>query len=162
MPKATLPNGITLEYEVIGADEPVIVLIMGLHAQLLVWDDRFCEALAARGFRVLRFDNRDAGLSSRVPDAPPGELAYTMDDMATDVAALLDALHIDAAHVVGMSMGGIIAQLVAINHPGRVLSLCSISSSCGPDVGRPRPGAFSAMLGDPPSTRTRRWTARSA
>ncbi|MGO9417887.1 alpha/beta fold hydrolase [Roseiarcus sp.] len=140
-------NGITIEYEEIGPpDAPVILLIMGLGMQLIAWPQPFCEGLAARGFRVVRFDNRDAGLSTRMP--PVGALAstammaraflglpvrspYTLDDMARDTVGLMDALGIGQAHVVGASMGGMIAQIVAIEHPERVKSLTSIMSTSG-------------------------------
>ena len=140
-------NGIDIEYEDTGLrDAPVILLIMGLGMQLVAWPNSFCEGLTARGFRVVRFDNRDAGLSSRMPSA--GKLAtrammaraflglpvrppYTLDDMAADTIGLLDALAIPNAHVVGASMGGMIAQLVAIEHPERVKSLTSIMSTSG-------------------------------
>ncbi len=140
-------NGIDIEYEDTGLrDAPVILLIMGLGMQLVAWPNSFCEGLAARGFRVVRFDNRDAGLSSRMPSA--GRLAtrammaraflglpvrppYTLDDMAADTIGLLDALAIPNAHVVGASMGGMIAQRVAIEHPERVKSLTSIMSTSG-------------------------------
>ncbi len=140
-------NGIDIEYEDTGLrDAPVILLIMGLGMQLVAWPNSFCEGLTARGFRVVRFDNRDAGLSSRMPSA--GRLAtrammaraflglpvrppYTLDDMAADTIGLLDALAIPNAHVVGASMGGMIAQLVAIEHPERVKSLTSIMSTSG-------------------------------
>jgi pimeloyl-ACP methyl ester carboxylesterase len=140
-------NGITIEYEEIGPpDAPAILLIMGLGMQLIAWPQPFCEGLAARGFRVVRFDNRDAGLSTRMP--PVGALAstammaraflglpvrspYTLDDMARDTVGLMDALGIGQAHVVGASMGGMIAQIVAIEHPERVKSLTSIMSTSG-------------------------------
>ncbi len=151
---AVQANGITIEYEQIGPpDAPVILLIMGLGMQLIAWPESFCEGLAARGFRVVRFDNRDAGLSTRMPSA--GSLAtkvmmaralfglrvkppYTLDDMARDTVGLMDALGIDQAHVVGASMGGMIAQIVAVEHPERVKSLTSIMSTSG-DRGLPGP-----------------------
>jgi pimeloyl-ACP methyl ester carboxylesterase len=140
-------NGITIEYEEMGPpDAPVILLIMGLGMQLIAWPEPFCEGLAARGFRIVRFDNRDAGLSTRMPSA--GSLAstammaraflglpirppYTLDDMARDTVGLMDALGIGQAHVVGASMGGMIAQIIAIEHPERVKSLTSIMSTSG-------------------------------
>ena len=140
-------NGITIEYEEMGPpDAPVILLVMGLGMQLIAWPEPFCGGLAARGFRVVRFDNRDAGLSTRMPSA--GSLAtsammaraflglpvrppYTLNDMARDTVGLMDALGIDHAHVVGASMGGMIAQIVAIEHPERVKSLTSIMSTSG-------------------------------
>ncbi|HEY6524730.1 MAG TPA: alpha/beta hydrolase [Solirubrobacteraceae bacterium] len=139
-------------YETFGdASAPPVLLIMGLASQMLLWDDQFCQQLASRGFRVIRFDNRDIGRSSQLRGAKiptrwqllrrsAGGAAYTLEDMAADCVGLLDALEIRAAHIVGASMGGMIAQLVAINHPDRVLSLVSIMSTTGnPKVGKPRP-----------------------
>ncbi len=121
-----MANGISIEYETFG--EPTgwpLLLISGFRSQLLGMDQGFCEALARRGFYVIRFDNRDVGLSSRV------EEPYGVDDMAADAVGLLDFLGIPAAHVGGFSMGGMIAQVVAINNPARVLSLTSMASSLG-------------------------------
>lgn len=144
---AVQANGIAIEYEDTGPrDAPVILLIMGLGMQLVAWPNSFCEGLAARGFRVVRFDNRDAGLSSRMPSV--GRLAtrtmmmraffglpvrspYTLDDMAADTVGLLDALAISKAHVVGASMGGMIAQIVAADYPERVKSMVSLMSTSG-------------------------------
>src|SRR5438094_584314 len=113
MPRAT-SNGIEIEYETFGAlAAPPLLLIAGLGSQMLSWDDDFCALLASRSFRVIRYDNRDSGLSTWVEDA------YTLDDMADDAAGLLDALGIAAAHVVGASMGGFIAQLLTLDHRGR-------------------------------------------
>lgn len=141
MPRAAV-NDIELEYETFGAPaDPTVLLITGWGAQLLFWDEAFCAQLADRGFHVIRFDNRDVGLSTKltefgVPDvgavragseAPP----YTLDDMAADGVGLLDALGIDAAHVVGISMGGEIGQVMGLNHPDRVISLVSMMSSIG-------------------------------
>lgn len=138
-------NGIEIEYEIIGDGTPLL-LIMGVGAQLIFWPDEFCKRLADRGFRVIRFDNRDAGLSTklhgkRVPNIGtmivrallglPIDAPYTLLDMADDSAALLDALDIERAHVVGASMGGMIAQTLAITHPHRLLSLSSIMSHTG-------------------------------
>jgi pimeloyl-ACP methyl ester carboxylesterase len=153
-------------YETFGDDgAPPLLLVMGLGSQMLLWDARFCEELAGRGFRVIRFDNRDVGRSSILRDAPvpsrwqlalrhPSGAAYTLESMADDAEALLDQLGIAAAHVVGVSMGGMIAQLVAIRHPDRVLSLVSIMSSTGNRrVGRPDPRLALRMLR--PAARTR-------
>lgn len=145
MPQAKA-NGITLEYDVTGeAGEPVL-LIMGLGAQMTRWPQPFLEKLAARGLKVIRFDNRDVGLSEKIEAAGlpnlPGilqqimqgqkpDVAYTLSDMARDAVGLLDALGIDRAHVVGASLGGMVAQLVAADHPERVLSLTSIMSTTG-------------------------------
>jgi pimeloyl-ACP methyl ester carboxylesterase len=146
MPHVTA-NGIDLEYEFLGNPEhPPLVLIMGLGMHMLGWPDGFCHALAAHNFCVLRFDNRDVGLSTRidragVPNVPlefikyqlrlPLKAAYTIGDMARDTAALLDQLHIPKAHVVGASMGGMIAQNLAAHFPHKVASLTSIMSSTG-------------------------------
>jgi pimeloyl-ACP methyl ester carboxylesterase len=122
--------------------DPAVLLIMGLATQMLGWHEDFCDALAARGFHVVRFDNRDIGRSSRLSHLPPPTLRqllrrdstaarYTLDDMADDAAGLLDHLEIERAHVVGASMGGMIAQTVAIRHPDRVDSLASIMSNTG-------------------------------
>ena len=139
-------NGLTIEYEEHGdpSDEPLL-LVMGLGTQLLGWPLGFVERLVGRGFRVIRFDNRDIGLSTKI-DAPPptvrqivlsvvsprfAKAAYTLSDMADDAAGLLDHLGIERAHVVGASMGGMIAQTLAIEHPHRVASLTSIMSNTG-------------------------------
>jgi pimeloyl-ACP methyl ester carboxylesterase len=155
-------NGIELEYEVMGEGEP-LVLIMGIGSQLVMWPDDFCKGLVDLGFQVIRFDNRDVGLSSKITGGPrvnvplviagalagrPMEAAYTLVDMADDVAGLLDGLGIDQAHVVGCSLGGMIAQCFAIAHPNRLRSLTSIMSSAG---GRramfSKPSAVLALLG---------------
>jgi pimeloyl-ACP methyl ester carboxylesterase len=139
-------NGICLEYEEFGSqDASPLLLIMGLGAQMVMYEDELCRQLAGRDFRVIRFDNRDIGLSTKFHDkcADPAPLLldlvqgktvdapYSLDDMADDAAALLQALGIPAAHVVGASMGGMIAQLLAIRHPQRVLTLTSIMSTTG-------------------------------
>lgn len=166
MEHAKVATGVELCYELLGdPGDPVVVLIAGLGRQLIGWDDAFCELLVAQGFRVLRFDNRDAGLSTQFEDGPPFDLAaarrggsaavaYTLDDMADDTVALLDVLHIERGHMVGTSMGGMIAQTVAIRHPSRVQSLCSIMSTTGADdVGRPKPEAMAAITDRPPAQR---------
>jgi pimeloyl-ACP methyl ester carboxylesterase len=139
-------NGITIEYAETGSrDAPVILLIMGLGMQLIAWPQSFCDGLAARGFRVISFDNRDAGHSTPVPAGSlaiaakmagavfglPVRPPYTLADMARDALGLVDALGIGRAHVVGASMGGMIAQILAIEHPERVKSLTSIMSTTG-------------------------------
>src|SRR3712207_5042398 len=137
-------------YETYGAaSAPPVLLVMGLGTQMIGWPADFCERIAERGFHVIRFDNRDVGRSTRfdhVPPPGPRELvtrriakpAYSLADMADDAAGLLDALGIDSAHVVGASMGGMIGQILAINHPERVRSFVSIMSTTGSRfVGQP-------------------------
>jgi pimeloyl-ACP methyl ester carboxylesterase len=143
-------NGIELEYESIGDPrDPTLLLIMGFSVQMIAWDDELCRLLAERGFRVVRFDNRDVGLSSKIKGG-----AYTLDDMAGDARGLLEWLGVSNAHVVGASMGGMIAQLLAIHWPARVRSLCSIMSTTGdPMVGQPTPQSFGALMRAPPTTR---------
>ena len=155
MPRATA-NGIELEYQVFGDEQdPALLLIAGLGAQMLSWDDDFCRLLAAQGFRVIRFDNRDVGHSTWMDDDGAGE--YSLDDMAADAAALLDALGISAAHVVGASMGGFIAQLVALNHPAKVLTLTSIMSGPnGADQVRPTEDGTAVLMVPAPDTREER------
>ena len=161
MPRARA-NGIELEYETFGAQgAPAVLLISGLGSQMISWRDEFCTQLAARGFQVIRFDNRDSGLSTWMEDAGPADLsaalngspqpAYQLDDLASDAVALLDALGIRAANIVGASMGGYIAQLVAINHPDHVLSLISIMSGPGPGESIPPAPEGAAVLIVPPA-----------
>jgi pimeloyl-ACP methyl ester carboxylesterase len=152
-------NGLDLHYETLGDPaDPALLLVMGLGAQLIDWPAGFCELLAARGFRVIVFDNRDAGLSTALdhlgtPDLPaiiagdPGTVPYLLADLADDAAALLTAIGIDRAHVVGASMGGMIAQQLTIDHPDKVASLCSIMSTTGNRrVGRPTPEAAAVLM----------------
>ena len=160
-------NGISITYDSFGSDQaPPVLLIMGLGAQMTRWRPEFCEALAARGFRVIRFDNRDAGLSTHLVEAGVPDLAavaaamqkgekpdvpYTLSDMAADAVGLLDALGIARAHIVGASMGGMIAQLVAADHPGHTLSLTSIMSTTGnPSLPRATPEAMAVLTNRPP------------
>jgi pimeloyl-ACP methyl ester carboxylesterase len=159
-------NGIELEYETFGdPSNPAILLVMGLGIQLLGWHEVFCNMLAERGYFVIRYDNRDVGLSSKIEGGPEPDImrllagdyssaSYTLDDMANDAAGLLDALDIDRAHVVGVSMGGMIGQTLAIKHPERVLSLTSIMSTTGdPAVGQPRQDVMMALVTPAPETR---------
>ncbi len=144
-----MANGINIEYQTFGDDDaPAFVLICGWGAQMLFWPEDFCRKLASHGFMVIRFDNRDTGLSTKfenrgVPHVPSVRSkglrpAYTLDDMAADTVGLLDALGVSAAHVAGVSIGGYIAQLMAINHPERVLSLVSMMSGLsGEDLVEP-------------------------
>jgi len=151
MPRVSA-NGIEIEYETFGDPKAQpMLLIGGLGSQLLSWDEDFCALLAGHGFHVIRFDNRDSGLSTWVDDA------YTLDDMAADAAGLLDALGIPAAHVVGASMGGFIAQLVALNHPDRVLTLTSIMSGPnGDDQVQPTTQGSGVLMAPAPDTREER------
>jgi pimeloyl-ACP methyl ester carboxylesterase len=163
-------NGIDLDHETMGdPSDPALLLVMGLGAQLISWDDEFCAALVDRGFHVIRYDNRDVGLSTKVEvpddlDVPtalmsamggePVGAPYLLADMAADALGLLDGLGIERAHVVGASMGGMIAQSIALAAPERVLSLTSIMSTTGDaDVGAPSPEVLSVLLTPPPTDR---------
>jgi pimeloyl-ACP methyl ester carboxylesterase len=158
-------NGIELCYQEMGdPDGEPLLLVMGLATQMIAWDEEFCGMLAERGFRVVRFDNRDIGRSTRIRDGRVpnvlgltigrGEPAYRLRDMAADAAGLMDNLGIDSAHVAGASMGGMIAQTLAIEHPGRVRSLVSIMSTTGSRrVGHPSYRTFGLLLGDRPRER---------
>ncbi len=173
-------NGIDIEYESIGRDgDPAILLINGFSTQLVGWPDSLFRGLAAEGFRVVRFDNRDIGKSTHLAELGVPDLGamiatrnaggwptapYALDDMAADAAGLLDALGINRAHVAGSSMGGMIAQLVALNHPEKAKSLVSIFSTTGrPDLPPGKPGAFKAIMTPPASfgrkDRIARWIA---
>jgi len=158
-------NGVELCYQEMGdADGEPLVLIMGLATQMIAWDEEFCGMLAERGFRVVRFDNRDIGRSTKVRSkAVPnvldllvgrGQPEYRLRDMADDTVGLMDHLGIEAAHLVGASMGGMIAQCTAIGHPDRVRSLASIMSTTGSRrVGHPSYKTFGLLLGKPPRER---------
>jgi pimeloyl-ACP methyl ester carboxylesterase len=169
-PRTARANGIDICYEIFGEpDAEPMMLIMGLGAQMVLWDDEFCERLAARGFRVIRFDNRDIGQSSqlsggkrlgafellklrflKIPVAAP----YKLRDMAEDTIALMDVLGIRSAHMVGASMGGMIAQEIAIIFPERVRSLTSIMSTTGnPKIPPPTREAAAMLMAPPPKTR---------
>jgi pimeloyl-ACP methyl ester carboxylesterase len=127
-------NGIEICYETYGSkDDPALVLINGLGSQQIRWPEGFKQALVDQGFRVITFDNRDTGLTTKFDDATESP-AYTIDDMADDVAALLDHLGIASAHIVGQSMGGMIGQVLALRHTPRVLSLASVMSATGDDA----------------------------
>jgi len=166
--RAHVSDGIELAYQEFGTRCAVpLLLVMGLGGSMVAWDDEFCAALAARGFRVIRFDNRDCGCSTRlddrgVPDMAgmfgqlaagmPVQAPYLLSDMADDAVGLLDALQIDRAHVVGVSMGGMIAQEMAIRHPRRVSTLTSIMSSTGrPGLPSARPEAMAALMTPTPT-----------
>jgi pimeloyl-ACP methyl ester carboxylesterase len=159
-------NGIEIEYDSFGSPtDPALLLIMGLSMQLTGWEPELCERIADRGFHVIRFDNRDAGLSTHFDAAPvpnlgavlsgdASDVRYLLADMADDAAGLLEALDIDAAHVVGASMGGMIVQELLLRHPERLLTACSIMSTTGdPDVGHPSPEAAAALMTPAASTR---------
>ncbi len=167
-PQMARTNGIQLCYEIFGADdaEPML-LIMGLGAQMIHWDDDFCRELAGRGFRVIRFDNRDIGQSTKMTGGKklsplellklrflkiPVEAPYKLSDMAKDVIGLMDTLGIPSAHIVGASMGGMIAQEIAITYPQRVKTLTSIMSTTGNPKVPPPTREASAMLMAPPVT----------
>jgi pimeloyl-ACP methyl ester carboxylesterase len=165
MPRAH-GTGVEIEYETVGdpAGRPLL-LVQGLGAQLTSVEDGLCQELAGRGFLVIRYDNRDAGLSTWFDDAPPvnlaaiwagdhSSLAYTLEDMADDAVAVLDAAGVAAAHVVGISLGGMIAQLLATRCPDRVRSLASVMSTTGDrEVGRPSGEAASILVSSMPSER---------
>jgi pimeloyl-ACP methyl ester carboxylesterase len=158
-------NGLELAYEGVGDPTATpLLLVSGLSYQMIEWDDDLCALIADRGFRVTRFDNRDVGLSTKLealgtPDlmamlagtaGPP----YALDDMADDAVGILDALGVGAAHIVGVSMGGMIAQLIAIHHPQRVLGLTSIMSTVGgPNVVQAEPAVGAVLLAPPGRTR---------
>jgi pimeloyl-ACP methyl ester carboxylesterase len=161
MPKAKA-NGIEIEYDCFGhTDEEAVLLISGLGTQMIRWSETFCQLLAEHGYRVIRFDNRDAGLSTQLnsvsmPDlaaianavarGEPPHVLYTLFDMANDAVSLLDSLRIKRAHVVGRSMGGMIAQLMASEHAERVLSLvCMMSSTGNRDLPQASPQVMAAM-----------------
>ena len=161
--RTTKANGLELAYEHIGdPGNPPVLLIMGLGSQMLSWPDEFCEQLAARRFHVTRYDNRDAGLSTHFTEVGTPDIAalirgeaqkppYLVEDMADDAASLLEALALAPAHVVGVSMGGMIAQSLAINHPGSVRSLTSIMSTPTIAVGAPTDEALAVLMA-PPAT----------
>lgn len=163
-------NGIRLCYDTFGDEAaPPLLLIMGLAAQMVAWDDEFCTLLAQRGYRVIRFDNRDIGLSTRLDGAGLPDIAaafaaamqgkpvaapYTLSDMAADVVGLMDALGIGTAHVVGASMGGAIGQTLAIEHPQRLRTLTSIMSTTGePGLPPPTPEALAVLFKPAPTER---------
>lgn len=154
------PSRLDIAYERRGDPrDPVVLLVMGVAAQLVNWPEGFVDALVSRRLHVIRFDNRDAGHSTHLDTAPPPDLpaalagdlssaAYTLSDMAADAVGLLDALGIGAAHIVGASMGGAIAQTMAIEFPERVRSLTTMMSTTGaPGVGYPHPEVMAALVG---------------
>ena len=168
-----MSDGVSIAYETFGEPgDPPVLLVMGFGAQLIAWHDDFCSMLAGRGRYVIRYDNRDCGLSSRFDDHPVdvgrliatvsrgdipaarAMLPYSLQDMADDGLGLLAALGIERAHIVGSSMGGMIAQVMAISHPDRVLTLTSMMSSTGePAYGRSTPAAQQALFDPRPADR---------
>jgi len=174
MPTATVrttrPDVVELEYDTFGdPSDPALLLVMGFSAQMTMWDVGFCELLAAGGRYVVRFDNRDSGLSTKLdgvsvdladvlaavadPDRTP-DVPYTLSDMANDCVGLLDALGIERADVVGASMGGMIVQTLAIEHPERLASMTSIMSTTGDTaVGESSPESIAVLLTPPPAER---------
>jgi pimeloyl-ACP methyl ester carboxylesterase len=161
-------NSISLEYETFGADtDPAVVLVAGLGFQLIDWPATFCDQLSENGYFVVRFDNRDIGLSQKLEDKPvpdlvalgeklrsgvPVDVPYHLTDMMTDVIGLLDVLSIEKVHLIGMSMGGMIAQLAAIHYPQRLLSLTSIMSSSGSSSLPPLTAAATTVLMSAPAS----------
>jgi len=170
MPRAKINDAIELEYDSFGSpSNPAMLLIIGFAAQMVAWEPDFCEMLADGGLHVIRFDNRDCGLSTHLDgvvakiddviravmfDEPVPPVPYTLSDMAGDAVGLLDYLSIDRAHVLGASMGGMIAQTFAIEYPQRTLSLTSVMSLTGElEYGQSTPEALEALLTLPPSDR---------
>lgn len=171
MPIAQSVDSVDLYYEVKGrSDDPTIMLVMGFTAQLTAWPDGFVDALNSRGFRVVMFDNRDSGLSSKsegtldtavdllfraqAGEDVSSEAPYTLTDMAADAMAVMDASETEAAHIVGASMGGMISQHLAMEHPERVMSLTSIMSTTGDgEVGGGDPEVLGALLAPAPLER---------
>ncbi len=141
---------VELHYETFGADtDPTLLLVNGLGSQCINYDERWCEMFAARGYRVVRFDNRDVGLSSKMEGR-----SYTLRDMAADAVAVLDAVDADRAHVHGVSMGGMIVQRLAIDHGDRVRSLTSVMSSTGEtEYGRSSTEALAVLMAEPATNR---------
>ena len=170
MSKAKISSTIELEYETFGdSKNPALVLMEGHGAQMVKWDTEYCEMFAAKNLYVIRFDNRDCGLSTKFDGAqvdlngvitaalmeePVPPVPYTLSDMAADVVGLLDFLRIDRAHIFGVSLGGMIAQVMTIEHPTRVRSLISVMSMSGePEYGQAMPEAINALLSETPSDR---------
>lgn len=166
----TNPESIEIEYETFGSpDDPTLLLVNGFTSQLLGWDEELCRMLAQRGRHVIRFDNRDCGLSTHLDGVSVNPMAvlrakldgaavppvpYTLSDMGNDAVGLLEALGIEAAHVMGVSMGGMIVQTIAIEHPERCRSLISVMSSPGdPRTGAATPEAREVLLTPPPTER---------
>ena len=163
-------NGLVIEYDSFGdRQDPAVLLIMGLGVQMTAWHPEFCMAIAEHGYFVIRFDNRDVGLSEKIAggkvdllsvlsaavagDLP--EVPYLLSDMALDAVGVLDALDLESAHIVGASMGGMIAQQMAVASPERTRTLTSIMSTTGdPGVGLPSPPVASLLFRSPPAERS--------
>jgi len=143
-------DGVEIYYETFGDPaDPTLVLVNGLGSQCINYADAWCEKFAAEGYQVVRLDNRDTGLSSKLEG-----VEYSLADMANDVVAVLDALGVDRDHVMGLSMGGAIVQRLAIDHPDRLLSMTSVMSATGePEYGRSSPEAFAVLTAPPASSR---------
>src|SRR5262245_29721391 len=169
MPRAN-NNGIEIEYDTVGdPSDEALLLVMGFTAQMIAWDEKLCQQLADKGYFVIRYDNRDCGLSSHLDGVAvdigalfaarmgQGELPpvpYTLSEMASDGMAVLDALGIERAHVVGASMGGMLVQTMAIEHPERLRTVTSIMSTTGePEYGQATPEAMAALMQTPPTSR---------
>ncbi|MEY3363228.1 MAG: hypothetical protein RLZZ538_772, partial [Actinomycetota bacterium] len=174
MPRAVVntwkTTSIELEYDTFGdKSNPALILVMGFGAQMVAWDERFAKLLADSGHFVVRFDNRDVGLSTKLDgvtvdsdavvaaallEQPLPPVPYTLSDMAADVVGLMDHLNLAKAHIMGASMGGMIAQVFAIEHPTRTASLISVMSMPGePETMQSSPEAMTALLSIPPSDR---------
>ena len=170
MPRALVATGMELEYDTFGSPpDPTLLLVMGFTAQMIQWDEAFCQALADTGLHVVRYDNRDCGLSTKLDGVAVDtgavmavalsggelpEVPYTLSDMAADGMGLLDHLGVDRAHVMGASMGGMIVQMMAIEYPARVLSMVSVMSTTGdPTVGQAAPEVLGVLLSPPATTR---------
>ncbi len=170
MAKARVSDAIEIEYDVMGdPSHPPMLWIMGFTAQMTAWPEEFMQLFVDQGFSVIRFDNRDCGLSTKLDgvvvntdaviqaalfEEPAPPTPYTLSDMAADAVGVLDHLGIERAHVIGASMGGMIAQTVAVEHPHRVLTLTSIMSNPGdPEVGQPTPEAAATLLAPAPPER---------
>ena len=147
----------TIYYETFGDPaDPALLMVNGLGSQCINYKTEWCEMFAAKGLFTIRFDNRDMGLSTHFTDAPVGEQGecYRVSDMAADAIAVLDDLGIEAAHIMGLSMGGMIVQTIAIEHPTRVLSMTSVMSHTGePEYGASDPEALEQLMAPPPTDR---------
>jgi pimeloyl-ACP methyl ester carboxylesterase len=169
MARATVDDGLEIEYDTFGDPaDPTLLLVCGFTSQMISWRAELCQMFAGRGLHVVRYDNRDCGLSTKLegrPDAPavmaamvkgetPLDVPYTLSDMAADGIGLLDHLGVDRAAVLGVSMGGMIVQTMAIEHPQRISALISVMSTTGDlSIGKPTPEALEVLLAAPPSDR---------